>query len=72
MSLLFPLLGHLLVTLARLARRGGVRSVVAEIARRQASAADHETFAAADSQSDLVEPAAAGILHAFGLAQAAT
>ena len=30
MSLLFPLLGHLLVTLARLASRGGVRSVVAE------------------------------------------
>ncbi len=30
MSLLFPLLGHLLVTLARLAGRGGVRAVVAE------------------------------------------
>ena len=30
MRLLFPLLGHLLVTLARLAGRGGVRSVVAE------------------------------------------
>ena len=30
MKLLFPLLGHLLVTLARLAGRGGVRSVVAE------------------------------------------
>jgi hypothetical protein len=30
MRLLFPLIGRLLVTLARLARRGGVRSVVAE------------------------------------------
>ena len=30
MSLLFPLLGHLLVTLARLAGRGGVGAVVAE------------------------------------------
>lgn len=30
MKLLFPLLGHLLVTLARLARPGRVRSVVAE------------------------------------------
>ena len=30
MRLLFPLLGHLLVTLARLARPGGVRAVVAE------------------------------------------
>jgi putative transposase len=30
MRLLFPLVGHLLVTLARLAGRGGVRSVVAE------------------------------------------
>src|SRR5271157_2179096 len=30
MKLLFPLLGHLLVTLARLARPGGLRSVVAE------------------------------------------
>jgi hypothetical protein len=30
MRLLFPLLGHLLVTLVRLAGRGGVRSVVAE------------------------------------------
>ena len=30
MSLLFSLLGHLLVTLARLASPGGVRSVVAE------------------------------------------
>ena len=30
MKLLFPLLGHLLVTLTRLARPGGVRSVVAE------------------------------------------
>src|SRR5271167_314254 len=30
MRLLFPLLGHLLVTLARLAGRGGVRAVVAE------------------------------------------
>jgi transposase InsO family protein len=30
MRLLFPLLGHLLVTLARLARPGGIRSVVAE------------------------------------------
>jgi hypothetical protein len=30
MRLLSALLGHLLVTLARLARRGGVRSVVAE------------------------------------------
>src|SRR5271163_1284921 len=30
MKLLFPLLGHLLVTLARLARPGGVRTVVAE------------------------------------------
>jgi len=30
MKLLFPLLGHLLVTLARLARPGGVRAVVAE------------------------------------------
>ena len=30
MKLLFPLLGHLLVTLARLASPGGVRSVVAE------------------------------------------
>lgn len=30
MKLLFPLLGHLLVTLARLASRGGVRSVAAE------------------------------------------
>jgi putative transposase len=30
MKLLFPLLGHLLVILARLARPGGVRSVVAE------------------------------------------
>src|SRR5450756_1454048 len=30
MELLFPLLGHLLVTLARLAGRGGVRSGVAE------------------------------------------
>ena len=30
MRLLFPLLGHLLVTLARLARPGGVRSMVAE------------------------------------------
>jgi len=30
MKLLFPLLGHLLVTLARLARPGGVRSVVAK------------------------------------------
>src|ERR1700756_3632492 len=30
MRLLFPLLGHLLVTLARLARPGGVRSVVAK------------------------------------------
>jgi putative transposase len=30
MKLLFPLLGHLLVTLARLASRGGLRSVVAE------------------------------------------
>src|SRR5271155_2778420 len=30
MRLLFPLLGHLLVTLARLARPCGVRSVVAE------------------------------------------
>ena len=30
MKLLLPLLGHLLVTLARLASRGGVRSVVAE------------------------------------------
>src|SRR5277367_930484 len=30
MKLLFPLLGHLLVTLARLASPGGVRAVVAE------------------------------------------
>jgi len=30
MRLLFPLLGHLLVTLARLARPGGIRAVVAE------------------------------------------
>src|SRR5271165_2266164 len=30
MKLLFPLLGHLLVTLARLASRGGLRAVVAE------------------------------------------
>ena len=30
MRLLFPLLGHLLVTLARLARPGGIHSVVAE------------------------------------------
>ena len=30
MRLLFPLLGHLLVTLARLASPGGVRAVVAE------------------------------------------
>jgi putative transposase len=30
MRLLFALIGHLLVTLARLAGRGGVRSVVAE------------------------------------------
>ena len=30
MKLLFPLLGHLLLTLARLARPGGVRAVVAE------------------------------------------
>ena len=30
MRLLFALLGHLLVTLARLASRGGLRSVVAE------------------------------------------
>jgi hypothetical protein len=30
MKLLFPLLGHLLVTLARLASPGGIRAVVAE------------------------------------------
>ena len=72
MKLLFPLLGHLLVTLARLARRGGVRSVVAEIARRQASTADHEAFAATLPQSARLGSAAAWILHAFGLAQAAT
>jgi hypothetical protein len=30
MRLLFPLLGHLLVTIARLAGPGGVRAVVAE------------------------------------------
>ena len=30
MKLLFPLVGHLLVTLARLARPGGIHSVVAE------------------------------------------
>jgi len=40
MKLLFPLLGHLLVTLARLASPGGVRSVVGGIARSQASTAD--------------------------------
>src|SRR5277367_6595007 len=71
MKLLFLLLGHLLVTLARLASPGGVRAVDGGIALRQASTANHEAFAATLPQSELVGSAAAWILHAFGFAEAA-
>jgi hypothetical protein len=64
MKLLFPLLGHLLVTLARLGSRGGVRSVVAE------SAAHNEAFAAKGPQSDFVGSADAWIVDAFGVIEA--
>ena len=66
MKLLFPLLGHLLVTLARLASPGGVRSVVAE-----SLAVKHQLLIMKRSQRrapnlTLVGSADAWILHAFG------
>jgi hypothetical protein len=68
--LLFSLLGYLLVTLARLASPGGVRSVVAE-----SLAVKHQLLIMKRSQrrspqSDLVGSAAAWILHAFGVTKA--
>jgi hypothetical protein len=71
MKLLFLLLGHLLVTLARLASPGGLRSVVAESLAVKHQLLISETFAAAGPQSDLVGSASAWILYAFGLAEAA-
>ena len=69
MKLLFPLVGHLLVTLARLARAGGIHSVVAE-----SLALKHQlpimAMAATRPQSDCVGPAVARILDAFGVAEA--
>jgi hypothetical protein len=70
MRLLFPLLGHLLVTLARLASPGGVRAVVAE-----SLAVKHQLLAMKRSQrrppqSDLMGSADAWILHAFGAIEA--
>ena len=71
MNLLFPLLGHLLVTLARLARPGGVRSVVVESLAVKHQLLIMKRSAATLPQSALVGSAAAWILHAFGLAEAA-
>jgi hypothetical protein len=51
-SLLFILFSHLLVTLARLARPGGARAVVAETLAVQTPVADHEAFAASESEAD--------------------
>jgi putative transposase len=61
MKLLFPLLGHLLVTLARLLGRGGVRTVVAE-----SLAVKHQLLIMKRSQPRaLVGPATARILDAL-------
>jgi len=65
MRLLFALLGHLLVTLARLARRGGVRSVVAESLAVKHQLLIMQRSQRRSPQSDLVGSAAPGILHAF-------
>ena len=70
MKLLFTLLGHLLVTLARLAGPGGVRSVVAE-----SLAVKHQLLIMKRSQRRApnltrVGSADARILHAFGVTEA--
>ena len=70
MKMLFLMLGHLVVTLARLASPGGLRSVVAE-----SLAVKHQLLIMRRSQrrapqSDLVGSANAWILYAFGLAEA--
>ena len=70
MRLLFPLLGHLLVTLARLARPGGVRSVVAE-----SLAVKHQLLIMKRSQRRAPNLTSwdrllLGILHAFGVTEA--
>ena len=70
MRLLFPLLGHLLVTLARLARPGGVRSVVAE-----SLAVKHQLLIMKRSQRRAPnltswDRLTAWILHAFGVTEA--
>jgi len=70
MRLLFALLGHLLVTLARLARRGGVRSVVAE-----SLAVKHQLLIMKRSQRRAPNLSSwdrlmAWVLHAFGVTKA--
>ena len=68
MSLLFSLIAHLLVTLARLAKPGGLGAVVA-VAGGQTPAAHPEACAAACAVPDFMGSAGAGGLHAFGVTQ---
>jgi hypothetical protein len=68
MSLLFSLIAHLLVTLARLAKPGGLGAVVAESLAVK-PAAHPEACAAARALPDFMGSAGAGGLHAFGVTQ---
>ena len=67
MGQLFILIAHLLMTLAKLARPGGLGAVAGRIAGGQTPVARHEACPAACAESELMGSAGAGSLCAFGV-----
>ena len=64
---LFILVAHLPVTLAKLARPGGLGAVAAESLAVKQQFAHHEASAAPCSETDLIGSAGAGRLYTFRL-----
>jgi hypothetical protein len=69
MRALFILIAHLLVILAKLARPGGLRAVVAESLAVKTPVAHHEACAAPCSESEIMGSTGAGIVCAFRVIQ---